>query len=261
MPASHCRPPRSGDLLPLLFDARPASSVWRMLAHGLLLGLAAPGLLACSDDAARRPDSELRVDAPAPDQRRPSVIEAENAAAAALPAGAGRRYRVRAETAYFYDSPRQARPRGNYLRRGDVLYGQDEGNGFVKTRFVSPQGATVAGWLKMQDLSSLIENASAQASRSRPTAPAAPAARPAATQPLEPAQTSPGGAQTAVVRVARAYFYNSPDLGQPRKAYCEQGDKVRLGQEQGAAVYVTFTNWEKVTTRGWMHKQDLGLRE
>ena len=55
----------------------------------------------------------------------------------------------------------------------------------------------------------------------------------------------------------RAYFYQAPDLTQSRKAYCEPGDKVRLGESRGAAVYVTFTNWEKVTTTGWMSKDAL----
>jgi hypothetical protein len=59
------------------------------------------------------------------------------------------------------------------------------------------------------------------------------------------------------VQAARSYFYNSPDLIEPRKAHCVQGDKVWLGETRGDAVYVTFTNWEKVTTKGWMRKDAL----
>ncbi|MCB2379003.1 hypothetical protein LGH70_15485 [Hymenobacter sp. BT635] len=232
------------------------------LPHVLLLALGITALVSCSDDEARRQSSELRVESPGSAPRRPSVMEAENAAAAAaIPAGSGRRYRVRAETAYFYDSPEKAKPGGSYLRRGDVLYGQDEGNGFVKTNFVNPQGSTVTGWLKAQDLSGLTESAPEQPARSRPVAPAPAEYDPEVPAPAATAPVSAGAGQAAVVRAARSYFYASPDLAQPRKAHCVRGDKVRLGQEQGEAVYVTFTNWEKVTTRGWMKKDALDLGE
>jgi hypothetical protein len=236
---------------------------WR---PGLPLALALVWLSACSTEEARR-DSELQVKQAAPTQAASApATDASADAAATAPAASGsytQRYRVVAGTAYFYTSPRQAKPSGQYLLRGDVLYGQDDENGFVKTQFVNPQGATVTGWLKAEELGQLAATAATRAARPRPTAPAAvstplPTDNTAVTDEaasLPAAATS--RAATAVVQVARAYFYNSPDLLQPRKAYCEKGDKVRLGEEQGDAVYVTFTNWEKVTTRGWMRRDEL----
>ncbi|PJJ59863.1 hypothetical protein [Hymenobacter chitinivorans] len=218
--------------------------------------LLALSLTACADDSARRPDSELRVDPPAA-----ASTGGRDAADAPPSPTAGRRYRVRAEAAYFYASPGQSKPTGQYLRRGDVLFGQDEGNGFVRTQFVNPAGATVTGWLKTEEVSRLAGAAAA----ARPVP--APRRTPSVAAPAEAQGTSgadpteAGSARTAVVRVARSYFYNSPDLLAPRRAYCEQGDKVRLGQEQGQAVYVSFTNWEKVTTRGWMKKEALRFGE
>ncbi|UOQ50889.1 hypothetical protein [Hymenobacter cellulosivorans] len=209
-------------------------------------------LCACADEPARRQDSELRVDQPAAAPQAPSSPPSVETSPPAPVTGS--RYRVRAETAYFYDSPRQTKPTGQYLRRGDVLYGQMEGNGFVRTQFVNPAGATITGWLKQEEVSRLATSSAVQRPPARPSAPAETPETPA---PGFETGTRASGARTAVVRVARSYFYNSPDLLTPRRAYCEQGDKVNLGQEQGQAVYVTFTNWEKVTTRGWMRKDAL----
>lgn len=247
-------------LLPSASFTGPASSAGqnrlaRVLAAGLLL--AGNGLTACSDDPARRQNSELRVDqptAPAAETGAARSTEASAAPPAAVSPTAGRRYRVRAETAYFYDAPGKTRPTGQYLRRGDVLYGEEEGNGLVRTQFVSPAGATVTGWLKLEEVSRLAASSAARPAPVRPAAPSETVQTPASG--AEPG-VSVSAARTAVVRVARSYFYNSPELLTPRRAYCEQGDKVNLGQEQGEAVYVTFTNWEKVTTRGWMRKDAL----
>ncbi|MDQ2793252.1 MAG: hypothetical protein M3Y12_04485 [Bacteroidota bacterium] len=182
--------------------------------------------------------------------------------------GAGRKYRVAVETAYFFDKPEQSTPNGRYLRRGDAFFGEGETNGFVKTGFVQPNGSAGTAWLKVQELSKLANGRPATPPGRRNAS--APAARPADPEaysnealPPDPrprlAAPSPGGATTAVVQVGRSYFYNSPDLAVPRKAYCERGDKVRLGESRGEAVYVTFTNWEKVTTMGWMKKATLGV--
>ncbi|HEX8328066.1 MAG TPA: hypothetical protein VF629_11040 [Hymenobacter sp.] len=181
----------------------------------------------------------------------------------AQPPGPSARYRVKVETAYFFDVPQQSTPNGRYLRRGDVFYGQGETNGFVKTGFVQPNGSAGTGWLKLDGLTKLGGSAPRPAAASRAAAPAAvPAAAPTPAKPARPvaAAAEPSGsagAQTAVVQVAKSYFYDSSDLAQPRKAHCVRGDKVRLGESQGEAVYVTFTNWEKVTTSGWMRQDAL----
>ena len=248
-------------------------SVRKTLTIGLLL--VGTLLASCSDDQPRSQNSEMRVDGPAAaGEAGATAPETANVLAAEPEAeplpGAGRRYRVVVETAYFFDQPRQSTPNGRYLRRGDTFYGEGETNGFVKTGFVQPNGAPGTGWLKVQGLSKLAGSTASQPSRSSRRA--VPATRPAATSPpvedgyeadetsataAAPARTGATGLKTAVVQVARSYFYNSPDLAQPRKAYCERGDKVRLGETRGAAVYVTFTNWEKVTTTGWMRKDAL----
>ena len=226
-------------------------------------------LPSCSNDNSRGPNSEMRVDAPVASVETKAPARGEvPPAAAEEPAGAltaaGRRYRVAVETAYFFDKPEQSTPNGRYLRRGDTFYGEGETNGFVKTGFVLPNGSAGTAWLKVQGLTSLAENPTAPRSGRSSSAPAADDAgyrgEPAAPSPRQrPAAASPGGATTAVVQADRAYFHNSPDLAVPRKAYCERGDKVRLGESRGEAVYVTFTNWEKVTTTGWMKKAALGI--
>lgn len=226
-------------------------------------------LAACADDQARRENSELRVDSPATE---PVEDPATGPAAGPPPAPAvqtGARYRVAVETAYFFDAPEQGGASGKYLRRGDVFYGEGEANGFVKTGFRNPDGTAGSGWLKAQGLSKLTaalapEPVLGRAPRPavRPTLPSPPsapddyaAADISNASPERPRAVSRGGA--AVVQVARSYFYDSPDLLRPRKAHCVQGDKVRRGEQRGEAVFVTFTNWEKVTTTGWMRRDAL----
>ena len=229
-------------------------------------------LPSCSNDNGRGPNSEMRVDPPA------ASVETKVPAGGEVPrtdigepvgalTGAGRKYRVAVETAYFFDKPEQSTPNGRYLRRGDAFIGEGETNGFVKTGFVLPNGSAGTAWLKVLGLTRIAENPTALRSGRNPP--------PQAPQPADeemdgkqpdppvsrqgPFVAPPNSAATAVVQVERAYFYKSPDLALPRKAYCERGDKVRLGESRGAAVYVTFTNWEKVTTTGWMKKAALGL--
>ena len=226
-------------------------------------------LAACADDQARRENSELRVDSPA---AKPAENPATGPAAGSSPAPTvqtGVRYRVAVEIVYFFDAPEQGVPSGKYLRRGDVFYGEGETNGFVKTGFRNPDGTAGSGWLKAQGLSKLAaglvpEPVPARAPRpaGRPTLPS-PSSDPddyatadiSSSSPERSRAVSRGGA--AVVQVARSYFYDSPDLLRPRKAHCVQGDKVRRGEQRGEAVFVTFTNWEKVTTTGWMRQDAL----
>ena len=240
------------------------------LVCGLLLGLSC--LAACSDDPPRRKNSEMTVDAPpAASSENPSA-RAANDAPAEEPSGPlpenGTKYQVIVETAYFFDQPAQSTPNGRYLRRGDAFYGQGESNGFVKAGFVQPNGASGTAWLKAQELRKLSAGPAGR------TAKAIPAARPAMRQPApQPAAAyEPNEAEgpatgqvvaaassgsTAAVAVDRAYFFTSPDLGQPRRAFCQRGDKVRVLDSSGDAVRATFTNWEKVTTTGWMRKDAL----
>ena len=226
-------------------------------------------LVACADDPARRENSELRVDSPAAEPvENPATGPVAEPPASAVPTGA--RYRVVVETAYFFEAPEQGVPSGKYLRRGDVFYGEGEANGFVKTGFRNPDGTAGVGWLKAQGLSKL---AAAGAPGPVPRRAPRPAARPTplsapddyatadipSAPPERPRAASRGGTM-AVVRVARSYFYDSPDLLLPRKAHCVRGDKVRLGEQRGEAVFVTFTNWEQVTTTGWMRQDALRNR-
>ena len=240
-----------------------------MVALALLSGALA-GLPACSDNPSRPENSEMRVDPPAASSETSAPTEASAPAQPTGPLpGAGRRYQVTVGTAYFFDKPEQSAPNGRYLRRGDNFFGEGETNGFVKTAFVNPDGTRSTGWLKTQELGRLPDNAAPNARRSSKPAPPLPAAAPVAyddepTAAPEPA-ARPGaaaggaasGATTAAVQVAKSYFFDSPDLTTPRKAHCVRGDKVRLGESRGAAVYVTFTNWEKVTTTGWMRADAL----
>ncbi|MFC6225212.1 hypothetical protein ACFP2F_18335 [Hymenobacter artigasi] len=214
----------------------------------------------------------MTVDAPpAAGSENPST-RAANDAPAEEPAGPlpddGRKYQVIVETAYFFDQPVQSTPSGRYLRRGDTFYGQGESNGFVKAGFVQPNGASGMAWLKAQGLRKLPAGPAGRTAKA--TATARPATRPPEARPkvtdepdgTESATTGQPNAaassgSTAKVEVDRAYFYNSPDLDQPRKAFCQRGDKVRVLASSGDAVQVTFTNWEKVTTTGWMRKDAL----
>ena len=253
--------------------SEPAGKVRNALLLAFLGLACGAGLLpSCSNDNGRGPNSEMRVDAPeasveakGPDRGEAPRTDPEEPVGTLT--GAGRKYRVVVETAYFFDKPEQSTPNGRYLRRGDAFFGEGETNGFVKTGFVQPNGSSGTAWLKLQGLSRLAESPAARPARPKAPAPAAPPVDDAVYS-GEPSQPSPrpsaaatptSGATTAVVQASRAYFYNSPDLAIPRKAYCERGDKVRLGESRGEAVYVTFTNWEKVTTKGWMKKAALGM--
>ena len=224
-------------------------------------------LTACADDPARRENSELRVDSPAAE---PIEDSATGPAAGPLPAPAMQTsayYRVVVETAYFFDAPEQGVPSGKYLRRGDVFYGEGEANDFVKTGFRNPDGTAGTGWLKAQDLSKHVAGrapgpAPRRAPRpaARPTLPSAPddyATADTSSAPPERPRSASRGGTLVVVRVARSYFYDSSDLLLPRKAHCVRGDKVRLGEQRGEAVFVTFTNWEQITTTGWMRQDAL----
>ncbi|ALW86476.1 hypothetical protein AUC43_16105 [Hymenobacter sedentarius] len=242
----------------------------------MLLELAS--LVACSDDQPRSANSEMRVDQPETAATSgagasPTAPQTASDNAAAEPpgplSGQGRRYRVAVGTAYFFDAPQQSTPNGKYLRRGDVFYGEGEWNGFVKTGFIGPDGTKNTGWLKAQELTRLAEStAPAKAARTSSARPSATVAQPnrtpmptPATAPVQRASSNTTSGQRAVVQVDRAYFYNSPDLATPRRAFCQRGDKVHLGESRGAAVYVTFTNWEKVTTTGWMRKDALRFNQ
>jgi hypothetical protein len=146
------------------------------------------------------------------------------------------------------------------LRRGDTFYGEGETNGFVRTGYVQPNGVTSTAWLKLQELRPLGSRQTRPEPPSRATTPAPTTpdyATGEATRTKAPANAT--GARRAVVEVERAYFHDSPDLATPRKAFCQRGDKVQLVDTRAEAVYVTFTNWEKVTTRGWMRKSELRL--
>jgi len=251
---------------PSLAVGKKAQTAFVVVALGLLLGVGLGVLSSRSDDqaASSSPEMPARPAAASSEAAPPTAAETPNNNAAAGPAKQqpenGPRYRVVVGTAYFFDVPVQSTPNGKYLRRGDTFYGEGEINGFVKTRFVGPGGTTGTGWLKVQELTKLAGGSvapNAVPSR-RPKLPATTPSYPAAVT------TAPGsrvespaaasGTETAVVQLDRAYFYNSPDLATPRKAFCQRGDKVRLGESRGEAVYVTFTNWEKVTTTGWMSK-------
>lgn len=254
---------------PSLGVGKKTQTAFMVVALGLLVGVGLGVLSSRSNDHAANASPEVTTGPPAASSGAAPPIVAEtpdnNAAAgsAIVQPGRGSRYRVVVETAYFFNVPEQSTPNGKYLRRGDTFYGEGEMNGFVKTRFVGPGGSTGTGWLKVQELSKLAEGEvpSAVPSR-RPKSPTPTPSYSAATataptpRAAPPAAATPGGG-TAVVEVERAYFYSSPDLATPRKAFCQRGDKVRLGETQGDAVYVTFTNWQKVTTTGWMRKDAL----
>jgi hypothetical protein len=176
---------------------------------------------------------------------------------------------VAVRTAYLFEAPTQVRPTNKYLRKGDILYGEDERNGLVRTSFHNPDGAITTGWLKLQALQKLPEATAVTAPAHKASKLGRLAATTLPTESHEPASTGlsvgaranalPNGSATAVVRAAKSYFFNSATLSQPetRKAHCVRGDKVQLIKDGGEAVYVTFTNWEHVTTTGWMRKDAL----
>lgn len=254
---------------PGLGVGKKTQTAFVVVALGLLVGVGLGVLSSRPDTRAANASPEVTTGPPAASREAAPPIGAETpdndaaAASAIVQPGSGRRYRVAVETAYFFDVPAQSTPNGKYLRRGDTFYGEGEMNGFVKTRFVGPGGSTGTGWLKVQELSRLAGGEAPRAVPGRrpkppttaPGYPDAAATAPAPRAALPAATLSSAG--TAVVEVERAYFYDSPDLATPRKAFCQRGDKVRLGESQGDAVYVTFTNWEKVTTTGWMRKDAL----
>ncbi|KUG07249.1 hypothetical protein ASU33_12820 [Solirubrum puertoriconensis] len=228
---------------------------------------------ACSDDRPRDTAGQQREPVSSPSPATSPIAETDDYADDNQQVGPGSWFRVVADRAYFFDAPRGKKPNGRYLLRGDVLYADDVVNRYVKTSFKQPNGATATGWLKAEDLGRLArkpEVAIAQPNRAaqRPRPSPQPTKQPDTysyeleAEPSTPTrQPSPAvsGAATAVVAAERSYFYNSPDLTDRRKAHCVRGDKVRLGEEQGEAVYVTFTNWQGVTSRGWMRKDALQL--
>ncbi|WP_426061413.1 hypothetical protein [Hymenobacter sp. B1770] len=89
--------------------------------------------------------------------------EFEVAVPVARQPGTGNRYQVVTEKAYFLDSPEQSTPMGPYLRRGNMLYAENEENGFVQTTYVQPNGVRGTGWVKKQSLSQVNEEQGAQA--------------------------------------------------------------------------------------------------
>ncbi|TGE08454.1 hypothetical protein [Hymenobacter fodinae] len=210
-------------------------------------------LTACSDEQKARQPPAAPVATSQAATSDPVPTEASTTA------GAGRRYQVVAGTAYFVDSPESGmKPNGQYVLRGDVLYGEEERSGFVRTRVRVPGGRVVTGWLKREELGQLVsEAAPTRTVRAATPEPDAFSYEETPVAPDQPSAAAASGAQQAVVQVARSYFYDSPDLIQPRKAHCVQGDKVWLGEVHGDAVYVTFTNWEKVTSKGWMRRDAL----
>jgi hypothetical protein len=64
----------------------------------------------------------------------------------------------------------------------------------------------------------------------------------------------------AVVVTAKAYFYASADLSQPRKAYCVQGDQLALGATTGNAVQATYTTAGGKSVSGWVRKADISIQ-
>ncbi|WP_084444843.1 hypothetical protein [Hymenobacter roseosalivarius] len=181
-------------------------------------------------------------------------------------------YKVLPARAYFHSEPATNSSTGKYVLRGDVVYAEGESGNFIKTRFFNSDGDPVAGWLKKTEVQ--LSKLSAPSTPLRATvasprrADAAPAAAPA--QPKKPAVTesapkSAAGvvrppATTGIVRVDTTYFYDSPDLTQRRRAFCVRGDKMTLTDSSDKAVFVTFVNWEKVRTSGWIRKEDLTIR-
>lgn len=271
--ATQYAPQNYGWLRALKRWASSSAGVCRQMG---LLAILLAILTSCSDDKAGSQSADESINQTTADTEAEATLPTEQTSADNADTSAeqvqrgGSRYRVTAETAYFFDEPEQGTPSGNYLLRGDVIYGEQESNGFVKTRFKNPNGATVIGWLKTQELNKLAASTAPVAARTSQPSPTAtpPQSAPApdenayenqqaASAPAEAAGASSEASATAVVQVARSYFYNSPDLMQPRKAHCVRGDKVRLGESSGDAVFVTFTNWEKVTTTGWMRKDAL----
>ncbi|UOG76532.1 OmpA family protein [Hymenobacter tibetensis] len=246
----------------------PEPTVVQRNSAPLVAPVAGPVTEPASPTSSPRPVATQAVEVPAlAEQTAQSPTTAEPAAE--QEATGDSRYRVAVRTAYLFDAPTQVQPTKKYLRKGDILYGEDERNGLVKTSFRNPDGAVTTGWLKLQELQKLSETTTAAApvrnapKAARLAATTAPTGfnKSASTVPAvgARAKANPNGSVTAVVRVAKSYFFNSPNLSQPetRKAHCVRGDKVQLVKDGGDAVYVTFTNWEKVTTAGWMRKDAL----
>ena len=60
------------------------------------------------------------------------------------------------------------------------------------------------------------------------------------------------------VASSRAYFHNEPDGDTRRNAYLTPSDEVMTATaEEGDYVYITFTNPEGQTSKGWVRKRDL----
>lgn len=176
-------------------------------------------------------------------------------------------YSILPPRAYFYAAPRAASSTAKYLLRGDIVYAEGESGDFIQTRFYNAGGDPIAGWLRKADVQAVRKKAP-QTAAAAPANPSrsAPAQRvpavPRETKAALPASSAAAApfAATGVVRADTTYFYDSPDLTQRRRAFCIRGDKLRLGESSEKAVFATFVNWEKVTTKGWIRKADLTIR-
>ncbi|MGY2133020.1 hypothetical protein ACW9KT_12385 [Hymenobacter sp. HD11105] len=265
---------------------RPAKSVlFLLLAAVCLLVAASFYWLSKKNSANRREETALSTqDAPPPINESPAVATSNTRPSdddeAATPVQASETtqalkgaYRVLPARAYFYSAPRQNSSTAKYVLRDDIIYAEGESGDFIQTRFYNASGDPVTGWLRKTDVQSAKANtASTTPARPTPT-PSRPAPAPRVTTtptetkadpPASPQNTPPSTTQTAattgVVRVDTTYFFDSPDLTQRRRAFCIRGDKVKIGESSENAVFVTFVNWEKVTTKGWIRKEDLTIR-
>lgn len=175
--------------------------------------------------------------------------------------------------AYFHAEPDETSSTAKYVLRGDIIYAEGQSGDFIKTRYFNSDGDAVTGWLKKTDVRSSASTKT-QAPRPAPaTTPRRPATKPAivaapaekkpprSTEPIDNTAASKPLAATGTVRVDTTYFYDSPDLTQRRRAFCIRGDKLRLSDSSEKAVFATFVNWEKVTTTGWIRKEDLRMNK
>lgn len=60
-----------------------------------------------------------------------------------------------------------------------------------------------------------------------------------------------------IVTSFKAYFYNSPDYDNKRKAYLVAGEKVTSLQTQNGFIYISFTNANGRTSSGWISLSDV----
>jgi serine/threonine protein kinase len=75
----------------------------------------------------------------------------------------------------------------------------------------------------------------------------------------EPTPKQTTGTSVQYMVVSKAYFYNSPDESSRRNAFVVPSNSAILSSqdEQNGFVYVTFTNTQGQTSKGWLRKQDL----